>query len=98
MTTLSLRECYGLEGASNFTPCICILQMLLENIEFWEHIGNVRFTLTNLKLLVVHSKKKAKAKRIILDSMKEHFITHILENKIDKEIVLGWIIEKYPCF
>jgi hypothetical protein len=86
MTTLGLRECDRLEGASNFTPWKCRLQMLLEEVELWEHVKTKITIPTNLKLLDEHNKKEAKAKRIILDKMKDHLITHIVEKKISKEM------------
>jgi hypothetical protein len=52
MTTLGLRECDRLEGASNFTPWKCMLQMLLEEVELWEHVEKEIIAPTNLKLLV----------------------------------------------
>jgi hypothetical protein len=38
MTTLDLRECDRLNGASNFIPWMFKLQMLLEEAELWEHV------------------------------------------------------------
>jgi hypothetical protein len=86
MTTLSLRECDRLEGASNFTPWKYKLQMLLEEVELWEHVEKEIIAPTNLKQLAKHNKKEAKEKRIILDSMKDHLITHIVEKKTGKEM------------
>jgi hypothetical protein len=86
MITLGLRECDMLDGASNFTPWKCRLQMLLEEVELWEHIENEIVAPTDPKLLAMHNKKEAKAKRIILDSVKDHLITHIAKKKTEKEM------------
>jgi hypothetical protein len=36
--------------------------------------------------LVVHKKKEVKAKRVLVESIKDHFIPHIFENKSTKEM------------
>jgi hypothetical protein len=77
MITLSLRECDKLDGASNFIPWKCKLQMLLEEAKIWEHVEKEIVAPTDPKLLATHVKKEAKAKRIILDSVKDHLIPHI---------------------
>jgi hypothetical protein len=35
MASVGLRECDQLEGAENFTPWKCRLQMLLEEVDLW---------------------------------------------------------------
>ena len=53
--------------------------MLLEEVELWERVKTKITIPTNLKLLDEHHKKEAKAKRIILDSVKDYLIIHIVE-------------------
>jgi len=40
----------------------------------------------DLALLVAHRKKEAKGKRIILDCVKDHFISHILDKRTVKRM------------
>jgi len=37
--TLSLRECYWLDGASNFVPWKLKLRILMEEVDLWEHFA-----------------------------------------------------------
>jgi hypothetical protein len=56
--------------------------MLLEEVDFWCFVeGKVRVP-TNPMQLAEHNKKVAKAKRIILDFVKDHLIPHIAEKKL----------------
>jgi hypothetical protein len=80
-----ILECDRLEGASNFTPWNRKLQMILEKDKLWKHIEKVITTPNDLKLLALHNKED-KVKRIILDSVKDYLITHIIEKKIGKEM------------
>jgi hypothetical protein len=75
--TLSLRECDRLDGASNFVPWKLRLQLLMEEVDLWEHVVKEIPEPIDPTQLVAHQKKEAKVKRIILDSMKDHFISHI---------------------
>lgn len=84
MTTLGLREFDRLDDAFSFTAWKCRLQMLLEEVELWVHIENEIAAPINLALLAMYN-KVAKAKRIILDFVKEHLITDIVE-KIGKKM------------
>jgi hypothetical protein len=86
MTTLSLRECDRLEGASNFTPWKYRLQMLLEEVELWVFVENKVIVPTNPAQLVDYKKKEAKEKKIILDLVKDYLIPHIAEKKMTKEM------------
>jgi hypothetical protein len=36
--TLGLRECDRLDGASNFVPWKLKLQILMEEVDLWEHV------------------------------------------------------------
>ena len=62
------------------------LQILMEEVWFWEHVEKHISSATNMKKLDTHNKKHAKEKRIILDLVKDHFIPHIVENKNGKEM------------
>jgi hypothetical protein len=54
-----------------------LLQILMEEVDLWEHVEKEIPEPTNPTQLATHRKKEAKVKRIILDSMKDHFIPHI---------------------
>jgi hypothetical protein len=92
--TLSLRECDRLDGASNFVPWKLRLQILMEEADLWEHVEKVILEPTNPTQLATHQKKEAKAKRIILDSVKDHFISHIAEKKTGKDM-FGALVELF---
>lgn len=84
MPTLYLRESDRLEGASNFTPWKYKLQMLLEEVELWEHVDKEITTPTDPKQLVEYYKEEAKEKIIILNLVKDHLFTHNEKKKIGK--------------
>ena len=61
MTTLGLRECDKLEGASNNTHWNWKLQMLSEEVEIWLHVAKEIIAPTYMKLLLGHIMKESKA-------------------------------------
>lgn len=84
--TPGLRECDGFDGASNFVPWKLRLQMLMEEANLWEHVLKVVLVHVNPTQVTAHYKKKAKAKIIILDLMKDHFIPRIAEKMTGKDM------------
>jgi hypothetical protein len=80
-----LRECDWLEEASNFTPWKCRLKMLREEIDLWSIVKEKAIVPIDLQQLAQYEKEVAKVKRIILDSMKDHLIPHIV-GKLVKEM------------
>jgi hypothetical protein len=78
MSALGLTKCDKVDVTSNFIPCKCRLKIILEEIEIWEHIEKEIGAPSNPKLLSLQVEKKAKEKRIILDSVKKHLIAHII--------------------
>jgi hypothetical protein len=60
--------------------------MLMEEVDLWEHVEKVVPELVDPMKLVAHHKKEAKAKRIILDLVKDHFIPHIAEKMTGKDM------------
>ena len=68
MMTLGIRECDWLDGVSNLLPWKLRLQMVMEEIESWEHVEKVIVTPTHLTKLATNN-KESKAKQIILDSV-----------------------------
>jgi len=71
LTSLGLRECHILEGASNFVPWKCKSQNLLEDFDLWGFVEEKVDVPTNPTQK--HNKKVAKGKQIILDSVTSHF-------------------------
>jgi hypothetical protein len=55
--------------------------MLLEEVDLWCFVEAKVTTPIDPMQLAKHNKKVAKAKRIILDSVKDHLIPHITEKK-----------------
>ena len=51
--------------------------LLLEEYELWEIVETVVVVPTDPTLLAEFKKKNIKAKRIILDSVKDHIIAHV---------------------
>ena len=66
--------------------------MLLEENDFWDIIEHVVTPPTYLKQLEAHKKKEVKAKRVILDVVKDHLIPHISEKKGAKEMFDALVI------
>ena len=66
-----------LEGASNFIPCRERITLLLEEFELWEIVGKTVMIPTDPNPLVKYNKKNVKAKRIILDVVKDHIMPHV---------------------
>ena len=81
-TGLRLED--SLDGAGNFVPWKARLVLILEENELWDETTNN--TITNpivvpasadAQALFVFNKKDIKARRIILDAVKDHVIPHI---------------------
>jgi len=86
MYTFELRECGGLDETSNFIPHKLRIQIFMVEAKIWENVEKDIAALIDPKLLAAH-RKEAKVKRIILHSMKDHFITHIVDKETSKEML-----------
>lgn len=78
-----------LNDASNFTTWSDILDLTLEEIDVMEYVeGNVVETpesaITNVKSK--YKKCEVKAKKIIVDSLKDHIITYVSKLKNSKDM------------
>jgi hypothetical protein len=80
---------YGLDSASNFVPCKARITLVLMENGLWEFANTKVTPPTNPKDLAVHELKDVKAKRIILDAVKDHLIPHISEKKSAKEMFVA---------
>ena len=73
-----------LDGAKNFLPWKARLVLILEENELWDEVVNNTTTnpivvpaSTDAQALFAFNKEDIKARRIILDAVKDHVITHI---------------------
>jgi hypothetical protein len=82
----SLKECDRLDGFSDFIPWKIRLQIIMEEVDLWEHVENEIQEPNDLAQLDSHQKKEAKVKRIIIDFVKDNFISHILDKKTSKKM------------
>ena len=78
MATSRLRVQDRLDGGGNWTPWKARIVLLLEECELWEFVGQAVTLPTDPILLAKFKKKNVKAKRIILDSVKDHIILHVV--------------------
>ena len=77
MASIGLRVEDRLDGGGNWTPWRARIILLLEEYELWEIVETVVVVTTDPVSLAEFKKKNIKAKRIILDSVKDHIIPHV---------------------
>ena len=77
MATIGLRVEDRLDGGGNWTPWKARIVLLLEESELWEIVESAITLPTDPILLSEFKKKNVRAKRIILDSVKDHIIPHV---------------------
>ena len=78
MATSGLRVEDRLDGGGNWTPWKARIVLLLEECELWEIVEQAISVPTNPILLAKFKKKNVRAKRIILDLVKDHIIPHVV--------------------
>ena len=78
MATSGLRVDDRLDGGGNWTPWKARIVILLEECELWELVEQAVSVPTDPILLAEFKKKNVKAKRIILDSVKDHIVPHVV--------------------
>jgi hypothetical protein len=76
---IGLRFKDQLEGASNFSTWK--ERTALEENEIWDIVEKTQTLPTNATLLAAFNEKNVKAKRIILDVVKDHIIPHVTRKK-----------------
>jgi CRISPR/Cas system-associated endonuclease Cas3-HD len=84
VNTLKLED--RLEGATDFRAWKARVVLLLEENDLKDYVESVVVALTNHQELATHKKKEVKAKRVLLESMKDHLIPHIAEKATAKEM------------
>ena len=77
MVSAGLRVEDRLDGGGNWTPWKARIVLLLGESELWEIVESAVTLPTDPILLTEFKKKNVRAKRIILDSVKDHIIPHV---------------------
>ena len=80
MVATYLRFEDRLDSASNFLSWKVRVTLLLEEDDLWDIVKNVATPIYPHEL-VAHNKRIVKAKRMILDAIKDHLIPHVFEKK-----------------
>ena len=78
MATYGLRVEDRLDGGGNWTPWKARIVLLLEECEIWELVEHIVTFPTDPILLSKFKKKNVREKRIILKSVKDHIIPHVV--------------------
>jgi hypothetical protein len=84
VNTLKLEDM--LERETNFCAWKARVLLLLEENYLKEYVQSMVADPTNLQELAAHKKKEVKAKRVLLESVKDHLIHHIVEKTIPKNM------------
>jgi hypothetical protein len=84
VNTLKIED--RLEGATNFRAWKARVLLLLEENDLKEYVESVVASPTDPQELAAHKKKEVKAKRVLLESVKDHLIPHIAEKTSAKEM------------
>jgi hypothetical protein len=86
MANAGLRFEDRLEGASNFSPWRERIGLLLEEQGLWEFVEGTSVLPTNLAQQPPHLRGDVKARRIIIDGVKDHIIHHLSGKKTAKDM------------
>jgi hypothetical protein len=71
----------NLDGDTNFSPWKKRIALLLEENEIWDIVDKTQVVPTYTTLLAAYNKKNVKAKRMLLDAVKDHIIPHVFGKK-----------------
>ena len=77
MASANLRDQDKLDGASNFGVWKVKISLLLEENGTKDYVTNVVVIPTDAIQLAIYKKDGAKARRIILDGVKDHIVPHM---------------------
>jgi hypothetical protein len=86
MTSASLRVEDRLDGASNFCPWRERISLVLEENGLLEIVESKVAAPADPVQLATHTKKDVKARRILVDGVKDHIIPHLSSKKSAKEV------------
>jgi hypothetical protein len=69
--------------------------LALKEYNLWELVDKVVTPSTDPTTLEAHNKKEIKAKRVLLDLVKDHLIPHLTEKSMAKEMfyALVWLFQ-----
>jgi len=83
---IGIRHEDRLDGPGYFNPWKEHIFLLFEEQELWDIMEKVVQNPTNPTELVKFNNKNVKSKRIILDSIRDHVIAHVMRNKYPYEM------------
>jgi hypothetical protein len=86
MAATGLRFEDRLEGASNYSPWKERIALVLMENGIWEFADQKLTPPTDATQLADHNKKDVKARRIILDAVKDHVIPHLSGKKTTRDM------------
>jgi hypothetical protein len=86
MANAGLRFEDRLEGASNFSPWRERIALVLEEQGLWEFVEGTTVLPVDPTQQPTHLRKDVKARRIIIDGVKDHIIPHLSGKKTTKDM------------
>lgn len=86
MATTGLRDRDRLNGASNFGIRKAKMQFLLDEHDLKEFVTNVMSKPADPQQLATFKKEMAKAKRMVLDGVRDHIVPHITDKNMEKDM------------
>lgn len=86
MATTGLRDHDRLEDASNFVIWKVRMLFLLDEYGLKAYVDNVVAVLQDADQLKEYKKEMGKAKRLILDGVRDHIVSHISSKGSSKEM------------
>ena len=86
MAPHGLRDHDRLEGLSNFSVWKARILIVLEAYGLRDHAEQTLATPTDADLLWKHKEAAGHAKRLIMDSIKDHIVPHIAEKRTTNEM------------
>jgi hypothetical protein len=86
MANARLRLEDSLEGVSNFNPWRELIGLLLEEQGLWEFAEGKTILLVDPTQQPAHLRRDVKARRIIIDRVKDHIIPHLFGKKTTKDM------------
>ena len=86
MDAIGLRFEDRLEGASNYSPWKERIALVLMENGIWEFVDYILTPFIDSTPLATHNQKDVKARRIILDAIKDHVIPHLSRKKTTREM------------
>lgn len=86
MATAGLRDQDRLEGAFNYLIWKAMMSFLLIEYGLKAYVDNVVVVPQDVDQLKEYKKEMAKAKRMILDGVQDHIVSHVASKGTAKEI------------